>query len=109
MAQPSGTVVGSVSMQAIQANRAVVWLCSRHQVGTRTRFWERTYHVVGSNNMLVRETITDELRDVETADAWFDAKLRKHLNERFAFTKPPEGQPGPLSGWNSGQEAKQNG
>ncbi len=111
MPQPNGTVVGAISMQKVQANRVVVWLCSRHQVGTRIRFWERTFHVVGQDHTLVRETVTDEFPAADDADIWFEVKLRKHLNERFSLAKPPEGQPGPLGGltFDTGHEAKQNG
>ncbi len=97
MDQPAGVVTGTLTLVRTDGmGGGEWWQCSRHQLGSRVRFWEKIWIGRDSNLKLVNERQTDDQWGDETADTWIRTQVQTRARAGFQLHQQ-EGVPGPLT------------
>jgi hypothetical protein len=96
--QPAGTVALSITLYKSLTGQTDWWVCSAHAIGTRITFWERTYRARGDVMTETTNRVTDEIWDVDSAEAWILSQVASRLKQQYLPAKDRCEVPvGPLS------------
>jgi hypothetical protein len=93
MAEPTGTVVGTVTM----AGPGLWWRATRYAVGDRVRFHEVEYRRHGTTTIVTVDRVTDDMWDQGDADRWIRSAVLARV--RLGLTIQPDqtnGNVGPV-------------
>lgn len=93
MAEPNGTVVGTVTMEA----SGTWWRATRYQVGTRSRFHVVQWRTHGTGTIQVLDRVTDDMWDPADADLWVQTAVQANRRAGFILVQDQtNGNPGPV-------------